>query len=551
MQQQTHFSFPYSLWAGILFLLVFWYFGYDGITFSDDVSYLTIGRNFWEGKQVIGTDIFTFRWGAYLLPGLISYIFGFNDHFASISSLFFCILALTLIWKILPANLARDTFVVFFCSSIYLLHFLPKVYPDIILVFWVCLIPVSAIYRRRQPLAAAAVMAVAFFIGFCTKETVVFLAPLPIILFIADYKNKRLSPFYAYFSCCITVIALAYLGYFQLRFDDPFFRFTSIENGHYVSAFSFYDKPWQETAARLTFTPILTFIERTYWIWIVLAVPGMVRAFKHDKDLHLIFGAASLCLLIGFWLMTTSFSSYNPLHLNPRHLIILLPSLSVNIALEAKRWTGNFFWNRFGSLWIAFGGIVALGLLDWKLALFYFAFSVVLLFVPIKWKVPCLAVLMLFPILASVSYQKNLKNYDHFKAVFQKSIENANSNNPLISHDFVVHSSHVLVENHNAPLPLLSLTALKEKAGTNQLPEKFTVLVYNYFKHAYPEERNFLPEIQQYASQYNYTQQEFYTDQWVSIIHFEKQQDLSIFQNHGEYVMITPLYQFAPVFPLP
>ncbi|WP_041738681.1 glycosyltransferase family 39 protein [Echinicola vietnamensis] len=527
---------PYALFTGLLFFMALWYWGYDGVTFSDDISYLDLGYRFWNGLPFQEVDLFNYRWGTYVLPGFITYIFGFNDHLASLPSLVSYMMTLMLIWKVLTEYLAKNVFVIFFCSSVYLLHFLPKVYPDSLLVFWVALIPVSAIYRHQKPFLAGMIMAAAFFIGFCTKETIILLAPLPILLFIFDTKKDKKPLFYTYFFLCMAVLVIAYLGYFYVKFDDPFLRFRSIEQGHYISPYSFYDKGWTAVAERLTFSPILTFIERTFWIWIVLSVPGLVRAFKHDKDLHLIFALASLCLLVGFWFMTTSLSFYSPLPLNPRHLIILLPILSVNIALEAKRWTNNFFWNRFATLWIAFGGIVSLGLLDWKLAAFYFSFAAVLLFVPVKWKPACMAVLLLFPVLASVAYQRELKHFDHFKNVFTKTIDTCHPEAPLISHEFVVRSIDVLVGEYDSNLPLFSIHELAEKSTAGGLPKTFTLLTYSYAAHAFPEQESLLKEVNDYATRFNYDQTNIYQDKWIKVIQYDHRKDLSTFSNHGELV---------------
>src|SRR5690606_16467321 len=51
---------------GLGFLLAFWFFGYDGITFSDDVIYLRMGQQFWDGETVLSSYHFSSRWGAYL-----------------------------------------------------------------------------------------------------------------------------------------------------------------------------------------------------------------------------------------------------------------------------------------------------------------------------------------------------------------------------------------------------------------------------------------------------------------------------------------------------
>lgn len=45
--------------TGSLFLIGYWIFGYDGITFSDDVYYMQFGRDFWRGLELRDSSHFT------------------------------------------------------------------------------------------------------------------------------------------------------------------------------------------------------------------------------------------------------------------------------------------------------------------------------------------------------------------------------------------------------------------------------------------------------------------------------------------------------------
>src|SRR5690606_30948883 len=153
----------------------------------------------------------------------------------------FYLLTLYILWKITPLK-SRKWTVLFFISNIYLLHFLTKVYPDGFLILWVILIPASATYREKHPLLAAWIMALAFFVGFCTKETIVLLFPFPLLLFLIDFKANKSLVFYYYFISIALLIIVLYLGYYQWRFGDWLYRFTSINEGHYVSEYSYHDK---------------------------------------------------------------------------------------------------------------------------------------------------------------------------------------------------------------------------------------------------------------------------------------------------------------------
>ena len=531
LQLNQHYIY---LYLGLIFFAGYWFWGYDGITFSDDVSYIIFGQKFWEGTPVISGDNFTFRWGAYLLSGLITYLLGLDDHLASLSSFVYYSATLLLIWSILPKRSYKIWFTLFFVTNIYLLHFLPKVYPDSALVFWAALIPYSAFYRHNRPIESALFMALAFFVGFCTKETIIYLAPFPLLLWIFDFRENKPKTFYYYFSGFIVLLVLFYLGYFYWKFDNPFYRFQSIQEGHYISPYSYFDKGWGKMLERLTFVPITTFIERAYWVWIILSVPSLVRAFKTKKELPMIFALASICLILGFWFLTTSLSYYNPLHLNPRHLIILLPFLSVNIALESSRWQGHYFWNRFCALWIVFGGFVAFALLDWKMGCYYFLFGAVLFFLNKSKRFYSIIVLLLIPVIAAVYYQKSLKNYPHFQREFISLLNNCDpQQSPLISHDFVCSSQEIITGKMDLKNRALSFNELQEKAET---PGQFTLFLYKYSQHAYPDEADLLVQVSTFASQHHFVQTETLEDPWLKIIRFKKVDPLSP-STYNEYAI--------------
>ncbi|MBD8487160.1 hypothetical protein IFO69_00230 [Echinicola sp. CAU 1574] len=529
-----------TLGAGGFFLVVYWIFGYDGITFSDDVSYLELGQRFWMGEEVLTNDHFTSRWGAYIFSGLITFLFGYNDHLASLSSLIYYLGAMLMIWKTLPNPTSRGFFVLFFASNVYLLHFLTKVYPDAALVFWTALILFAAFYRHQKPLWSALLMSAAFFVGFCTKETIVFLAPLPLMLWWLDFRNKAQRLFYVYFFSSLVILAIGYLTYFSLKFEDPLFRFKSIQDGHYISPYTYFDKDWKVMLQRITYSPVFTFVERAYWLWFILAVPGIFRAFKNKRDLSLIFAFSSICLILGFWFMSTSFSYYNPIYLNPRHLIILLVPFSVNIALESKRWMDNFFWNRFCSLWIAFGGFIALGALDWKLGTYYILFAGALLLCPKPIKTVSLVILLILPTFISVGYQKHLKNYPHLKEEFTKAMEKSRSSFPLVTHDFLLKSRGVITGNYNKAPHALALDGLKEKVRLDQQPEEFQVFIYKYYKHAYPEEVGFVNEVNRITENNHYVPVNIFEDKWIKITHFKRVSPLSPFSNSEYSINIEP-----------
>ncbi len=482
---QKHLPF----FSGTLFLVGYWIFGFDGITFSDDVFYLLAGKNFWEGTMEVNEYHFSTRWGAYVPSGLIGQLIGFEPHRISLISLVSYLGSLFLLQKVLPKSFPAWILVLWFCTHVYFMHFLTKVYPDSSLVFWTCLIPVAAIYRNSKPYLSAFLFVLALFAGFLTKETIVFLAPLPVLLFLFDWKSNAISK--KFYSSLVTfglLFGLGYLGYFWIEFGDPFYRFSSIQAGHYISEFTYADKGIWSILRRLTYLPILTFIERAYWPWMVFAVPGLVFAWTNRTSPATEFTLAFLSLFLCFWFMSTNLKFYNPLYLNPRHLIILTPILAFLIAIGWSKWQRN---RRLKGLMV---GLLAMGILislfqqDWKMAAFQSGLTGLVFFRESRLRNLGFILILSIPALISISYQKNLKQYASLIEVLNQQTSSSENQSLIIVNNFIDFSDGVLFPgNEKAQNMLFPMEKIKELKSNP--PEQLRVLTYPYYRHAYPKEQ--------------------------------------------------------------
>lgn len=475
--------------AGTIFLYSYWLISFDGITFSDDVYYLLAGQKFWEGTMEFNDYHFSTRWGAYIPSGLMGLLLGFDPHRISLISLISYLGTLALLLKILPKDSNPWVILIWFSSQVYFLHFLTKVYPDSQLVFWSVLIPFSAVFRKEKPILAALGLIAGLFFGFLTKETIIFLGPLPILLFVFDRnkQNKNLS-FYSWLVGLGCIFGTLYLGYFWIKFDSPFYRFESIQAGHYISEFTYADKSSWVMLKRLTLLPILTLIERSYWLWMIFALPGLVKMWKKPTSPGLEFGMAFLSLFFLFWFMSTNFRFYNPLYLNPRHLIILVPILAFLISLGWEEWQNNQKLKRFIIALILLGSIVSLLQQDWKMAGFQAGAAGVSFALKGKKLNWILGLYLLIPALFAVRYQHKLKDYDTLIQTLEIGTLKSNNESLILTNNFLDFSKEVLfpADEHAQQLlfPIEKLDSLKKSP-----PQKIKVLIYDYYKHGYPKEQ--------------------------------------------------------------
>lgn len=523
MIQENSFSSHkrYWLWGGLVFLGIFWWFGYDGITFSDDVIYLKTGQDFWEGKPLDLTHHFSSRIGSFLFSGLFTYLFGFSDRMGSIASLISYVLILLGTYRLVSANYFPWV-ILFLCTHVFFMHFLTKVYPDSLLALWVFLIPFATSYRHRFPIVSAFVLIVALFMGFLTKETIIFLFPFPLILVWIDWKSKQLGRFHVSLLGFGLLFSIAYLGYFWLNYGNAFYRIQAVHEGHYISEYTFFDKEWTVLLWRISFGPLVTLIERSYWLWLVLAIPGIFRGLKGYERVTTEFAIASMCLLVGFWWMSTSLEYYNPIHLNPRHLIIFIPILAILIGLGFQSWLQSTNVRKMVIGLILLGALIAVTVGDYKQAAFLGAFAFVLVcstFVTTKQLFLAFSLLLLIPVFLSVRYQERLKGYDQFMNTFNAVLDE--KTDFVVVNNFVHFSKEVLLPyQQDKQLRLLAVEDLE--AFKNASPERFTWLIYKYYLHAYPKEAPDLESFQRMIQELPYELVNESSNSFVEVLEFRR-----------------------------
>jgi hypothetical protein len=508
----------YLYFSGLIFLFLYWLLGYDGITFSDDVLYLQYGHAFWSGIDISDTFHFTDRWGAYLVSGFFTWLIGYSDRWGSLSSLLSYLLTFTLLYHLMRTHRQRLVFVVLFVSQVFFMHFLVKIYPDSQLVLWVSLVPLAAVYRGQRPITMALLTALAFIVGFSSKETMVFLLPFPLILFALDVWQRRDLRFYWYFSAFSAAILLLYFGYYHVAHEDFLYRLHSVNAGHYISEYTYHDKGWAAILKRISIQPLLTFVSRSYWLLLVLAIPGTYLGLTKKSKIGLEFGVAFLCLLVGFWFMSSTLEFYNPIYLNPRHLIILVPILAVLGAYAAESLTD---WRDLMAFLFLLGAVLAAFQKEW-LMLAYLVLAAVLTFGYKQKRTFHLALLgmMLFPVIWAANYQYQLKNYPYLQTTLANETQNIADSEILMVNNFVFFSKDVLLEKFGYEHPRL-ISWEEWPRIAEEKPKYFTRMVYAYYYHAYPQEETDRDHFEAWLEGSDYHLVDQTTSQWIKIERFE------------------------------
>ncbi|MDX1904947.1 MAG: hypothetical protein SFU27_12385 [Thermonemataceae bacterium] len=310
-----------------LFLIVFAWLSFDGYYFYDDYSYAYYANQVLEGEFKFSTqDIFAHRFGIILPLALLYAVFGISDFTNILLPILASLWSIFLLFKFtnifFTDNYTKNLALAFGGLDFYILFFSNKLYPDVLLTS-LALGAVWFLLKRKDGLLPAFYFVGLNFWAFLTKELIIYFLPFYIFVFFTDLRKKNFVKFWLYTFFLTLFFTIIYCAIYYLFTDNFLFRFSLIQDNHYTVSFSYFDKPFIFTLHRITYEPIIMFVNTH--IWIVLAGIFVVT-FSKQLPLHLqnirllLWGAFAF-----FWFLSTSVQYYNPIGLFPRHILFLLP----------------------------------------------------------------------------------------------------------------------------------------------------------------------------------------------------------------------------------
>ena len=183
---------------------------------------------------------------------------------------------------------------------------------------------------RAGPQVQAVIAAVCLFLAFNSKGTVILLVPLFTVYLIHDLLRGRWR-FWVTFSIVSAVLLTIYLGVVYALTGSPFARFSAIEGTHYLNPCSYDILPRAELVNRLT-TGFYGLIQDAGMLpHLVFAVIGLA-VISYGGRAHrsaLLYPLTTIVSLLSVNFMTISLTSYNPVCLDPRHILLFSPIMSV------------------------------------------------------------------------------------------------------------------------------------------------------------------------------------------------------------------------------
>jgi len=343
---KSNYTNPLLFLAFIVALLVHHFWGYLGHYGYDDMEYARLAARFSEGF-FDSTNHSSFRLTLVGLTALSYKLFGINDLASSIPALAYTTGSLALVYLILKNE---DWYIFTIGLALFSLNnwtffYSDKLMPDTAVTFFAFLfVYVFYLYKyapTKMPVYGYSFLAaLALFLCFNSKETVVLLAPLVIWLMITDIILKRSGKFWLQFIGFCLIFLTLYLVTCELAFGNAMERFRAIVANSYLNSCSYDQQPFAETLKRITYGLAKLFLIQDMLLGFLVVLSALyfapVRQWLKLADRKSFFVVSSVVLMLSCNFMSISITSYIPMCPDPRHYLFLVPVVAVAAALILK-----------------------------------------------------------------------------------------------------------------------------------------------------------------------------------------------------------------------
>ena len=340
----------YTFIGVIAFLYIHHFYGYFGhYGFDDIMGYAYYGKIWADGEVFfLNDDFFSYRWGFIGITSLFYALFGMSDESSAIAPSLVLLATVLLIFRILKGHNIKIGViaVLIYVLDNWTMYYSDKLMPDT-MVALMTFVAFAIIYNFRfeqkgkKPVIHAFLMSSVLIIAYITKQSVLLLFPVFLILLIVDFINKRHYSFWIYSTFFCILMGMLYLIIIYWLTGDPLSRFYAVEaglddnlgKGRSFSFCNYAIQPWSSLCYRLGFEMLSKFLSTGMMFCIMLTLPA-IFSFKF-KELAATKTPSSFWTFI-FVLsvlssnfMTTSYKAYLPICPDIRHFLFLVPMAAI------------------------------------------------------------------------------------------------------------------------------------------------------------------------------------------------------------------------------
>jgi len=343
----------YTFLGIIVFLFLHHVYGYFGHYGYDDIMGYAYYAKKWADGQLfyLNDDFFSYRWGFISLTAFFYALFGMGDMVSAIAPTLICLATVLLIFKV------TDSFrpeVGAIAAGIYIvdnwtLFYADKIMPDTTVAFW-AFASFAVIHQVKfkdwSMLKSGFLLAACLLMGYMTKQTILLLLPAFGGLFLWHmYKGKQ-RLFWISTTVSSILLGIAYLGFIYYLTGDPLMRFRVAEAGHAANlgrSFAFCNYAAQSVWVvldRISLGFVKMLLSSGLMLSVSLAIAAIIvvhRSRVEQGEEIKYWGYVLILALLSANFMTTSYKAYQPMCLDVRHFLFLVPIAAVTAASSLYR----------------------------------------------------------------------------------------------------------------------------------------------------------------------------------------------------------------------
>lgn len=333
---------------GVILLLIthhlFAYFGHYG--YDDIMGYAYYGKKWADGNLFfLNDDFFSYRWGFISFTGFFYALFGMSDSVSAITPSLVFLITVLLLFR---ATKNYNPWVGCLAAIIYsldnwTLFYADKLMPDTsvaLCAFGALLLLQEYRYtNHNKPIAYALAISSVLLMGFLCKQTILLLFPVFFYFFLLDIVQRKHLKFWLTTTLSCIILGSLYLGFIYALTGDPMMRFRVAEAGHAANLgrsfahCNYAAQSWSALLNRISFGFITLLFANGLMLSIILAMgaslgkkwKSVLTAVTQEHYWILVLALSFLASN----LMTTSYKAYQPMCLDIRHFLYLVPIAAV------------------------------------------------------------------------------------------------------------------------------------------------------------------------------------------------------------------------------
>jgi hypothetical protein len=320
--------------ASFAFIILNHFFGFSGHYGYDDMEYAKLANDLNNGiidwnnhyshrLSVLGITSFSYR------------IFGINEFASALPALLASlgVLALVFIMVRKESTFHITLAMSLTCFSNWWIYYSDKLMPDML----VCFSIISCCYflyrdRFKKPhtyLINALGFSISLFIGFFAKGTIILALPVFIFILFKDLLNRKSMKIWTYSGIFSLVLLSLYFLMIWKSTGSALIRLEAIHLNTYDNPCNYQLQDIFAVLYRITFGYIFLLIKSGIIIPYLFIIASLSRRRMHMvfdiSQPHTFLRAFAMILLLSSNFMTISWTGYNPICLDPRHHLFLIP----------------------------------------------------------------------------------------------------------------------------------------------------------------------------------------------------------------------------------